>query len=304
MKNNLGYIYALSAGLMWGLIGISALNLSYLGLNSYEVSFLRVTYAFFLGLIYLKVFDKKKSKKLKELPKKLLIYIALSGIVCQGLLNIFYSKAVTLVGSVTGIMLMATGPIFTIILCKILFKEKLTITKICALIIACFGAVLLITEGNFQKLNFNYLGIVFGILSGLCYGIFPIFNKKIIENFDPVRATIYSFGIASLFLLFFLDSNSLIKFINIDIIKVSLFYALIPTLTSYIFYSKSMIYIPPSSAGIISLIEVPATTFIGVLFLHEAVSFNKGMGIVIVLTGVLLSKFENIKFKKRKKLRF
>lgn len=299
MKNNIGYTYALVAGLMWGLIGISAINLSYLGLNSYEISFLRVTYAFFLGLIYLRLFQKKDKSKSEKKSKALWGYIVISGVVCQGLLNIFYSNAVTLVGSVTGIMLMATGPIFTIIFCKFMFNEKLTNVKIFALVLASFGAGLLITEGNLSHLNFNYMGVVFGILSGLCYGIFPIFNKKIIEKFDPVRATVYSFGVASIFLMFFLNANSLEKILDLDVIKIGLFYGLVPTLGSYIFYSRSMIYIPPSSAGIISLIEVPATTFVGILFLHEIVGFNKGMGIAIVLLGVFLSKFETLKFRRK-----
>lgn len=297
---NIGYILAISAGLIWGTIGISALKLDELGLNSYEISFVRTTFAFILGIIFLIIkniyIPNKNKKKLETLSVKdkstLFILIILSGICSQGMLNIFYSKAVAQVGTITGIMLMATGPIFTIIFSKIFFKETLGIYKILSLLVTCLGSFLLITEGNIYSLNFNYIGMIFGVCSGVCYGIFPIFNKTIIKYFDPIEATIYSFGVASLFLISFLNMDFLNKLQNKEIISTGVFYALVPTLLAYILYSQSMVYISASSASIISLLEVPATTFIGVLFLNEHVSFFKALGIAIVFLGIFLSKMK------------
>lgn len=301
--NNLGYILAISAGLVWGTIGISALGLNDLGLNSYEISFVRTAFAFIFGKIFLIVRSKYLKKDNKSSIKKLsskdrfnvIGLIIISGICCQGMLNIFYSKSVAQVGTITGIMLMATGPIFTIIFSKIFFKEKLGLYKIISLIITIFGSFLLITEGDIKSLNFNYMGMVFGLLSGVCYGFFPIFNKTLIKYFDPMEATIYSFGVASLFLLFFLPMSFYTKLLNIDILSVGIFYALVPTLLAYMLYSQSMVYISASSASIISLLEVPSTTFIGVLFLNEHVGLFKGIGIIIVFVGILFSKIEGKK---------
>lgn len=297
---NIGYILSISAGLIWGTIGISALKLDKLGLNSYEISFIRTTFAFILGICFLRIrsiyITNNNSKKLINLNKKdkyiLIGLIILSGICSQGMLNIFYSKAVSQVGTITGIMLMATGPIFTIIFSKLFFKEHLGFYKILSLIITCLGAFLLITEGDINSLNFNYMGMVFGICSGICYGLFPIFNKTIIRYFDPIEATIYSFGIASLFLLLFLKVDFIHKVGNLQIISIGVFYALVPTLLAYILYSQSMVYISASSASIISLLEVPSTTFIGVLFLNEHVGLFKGLGIIIVFLGIFLSKMK------------
>lgn len=291
---NLGYFLSISAGLIWGTIGLSAMKLNELGLNPYEISFVRTLFAFILGLIFIRMKNKvsiKNEKNIKKTKsKKIYLFIIVSGILCQGLLNIFYSKSVIHVGTITGIMLLATGPIFTIIFSKIFFKENLGFFKVLALVITFVGAFLLITEGNIQQLNFNFQGVVYGILSGICYGMFPIINKKIIDQFNPVEATIYSFGVASIFLLVFIDREIIIKILNSEVFKAGLFYGLFPTLIAYILYSKSMIYIPATSASIISLLEVPATALMGILFLNESLGKIKILGMLIILTGILCTK--------------
>lgn len=160
-----------------------------------------------------------------------------------------------------------------------------------SLIIAFSGTFILVTEGNLETLKFDYIGIVYGILSGLSYGLFPIFNKKIIETLDPVVATTLTFGVATIFLSFFIEKNLFIKiFTNVEIFKSCIFYALIPTLIPYLLYSLSMKFIPPSTASIISLLEIPSAALIGVCLLNEKISFIKGIGILIVLVGIVISK--------------
>lgn len=291
LKN--GYFLAVMAGVVWGFIGISTLNLSSLGMNTYEISFLRVLYAFILGMIYLYIKDRKKDKNIKYPPKKTWKYIIATGVVCQGLLNIFFSVAVIKTGTVTGIMLMDIGPLFTIIMCRIFFKEHITFIKMISLTMAFLGAVILITNGDFKNLNFNLTGVAFGLLGGACYGFYPIINKKVSDNFDPVRVTIYSFGVATIFLAFFLNKESLEIMFSQRAITGGIFYGLVPTLISYILYSKSMTYISPSTASIISLLEVPATTVVGIWLLHEPVGIFKVIGMMIVLSGMLLSKVKN-----------
>lgn len=287
-----GYYLSIGAGLIWGTIGLCAMKLNQLGLNPYEISFVRTLFAFVLGFTFIKVKNRgltKDNKKVIE-NKKVYFFIIISGVLCQGFLNIFYSKAVIHVGTITGIMLLATGPIFTILFSKIFFKENLGFFKILALSITVTGAFLLITEGNIQQLNFNFQGVIYGLLSGVCYGLFPIINKKIIGHFDPIEATIYSFGVASIFLLIFIDKESIIKIFSGEIFKVGLFYGLFPTLIAYMLYSKSMVYIPVTSASIISLLEVPATAIIGVLFLNETLGKIKIFAMLIILIGILCTK--------------
>lgn len=301
----LGYMLATATGMIWGLIGISALELTRLGLTSYEISFLRTVFAFVFGIIILQIRDirtKKKGKqKIKYDREKIcytLLLVIISGLICQASLNIFFTKSISKVGTITAIVLMATGPIFTIILSKLILKEELGFQKIVALIIASIGTFSLVTGGDIKTLNLNFIGVLLGLASGFCYGFFPIINKKIMSYMNPIDAMVYSFGIAAIFLLFLLDSSSFIKFLQVKVLLIGAFYALVPTLLAYFLYVQSMLYISASTASLITLLEVPTTTLIGVFILDEKLGIIKILGIIAVAFGVILTK---VKLKKTKK---
>ncbi len=298
MLNN-GYFNAIMAGAIWGLIGIGSHNLSSLGLNSYEISFLRVFYAFLFGLIYLKIGkikNERTSNKIhrkfykKHIPWDVWKYLIVIGSLSQGALNIFFSKAVTELGTITAVLLLATGPLFTVIMCRVFFNEKLSFYKGIAIIAICFGATLLLTEGNFYSLKFGYYGIFLGLMSGVCYGFYPIGIKKIGLDYDPVKLTIYTFGIASLFLMLFIKPDFIKIAVMPKVILGGLFYGIIPTLIAYILFARAVRTIPVSTVSILSLIEIPSATLFGVFFLSETIGFYKGLGILIMAVGMVALK--------------
>lgn len=121
--NNKGYLLAITAGIIWGTLGLGTLILSNFKLNSSEIAFIRMSFAFVLGIIYI-FFTKKDKLKPKYFNKGVILEIILSGVMSQGLLNILYANSVIRVGTITGIMLLATGPLFTILLSKIFLKKN------------------------------------------------------------------------------------------------------------------------------------------------------------------------------------
>lgn len=289
----LGYMLAIATGLIWGLIGISVLELNKLGLNPYEISFVRTFLAFLFGYIFLKL--KREKKKETKIKKSVFLLILLSGIMCQAGLNIFFTKSIAKIGTITSIVLMATGPIFTIILSKILFKEKMGVKKVISLVLAISGVLILVTGGDLGQLNFELQGVILGLLAGFCYGFFPIVNKKVASDIDTTKALIYSFGAASIFLMFFLEKTSFIKFFQVNILLLSSFYAVVPTLLAYLLYVNSMLYIPASLASLITLLEVPMTAVIGVLFLNENINIISFFGIVLIIFGIVFLKINILK---------
>ncbi|MGL6169426.1 MAG: DMT family transporter, partial [Fusobacteriaceae bacterium] len=148
-----GYLFAVFAGISWGFLGLYGIKLNDLGFNSNEIAFSRMLFGFLVGFIYL-LSDKDKRKKL-QIKKMSLKYILVIGVITQGLLNVLFYASVLKVGTVTATMLLCSGPIFTVILSVIFLKEEFSNEKKIALLIAIFGALLLITEGKISNLNLN-----------------------------------------------------------------------------------------------------------------------------------------------------
>lgn len=287
-----GYIFAALAGISWGLLGLYGVKLHNLGFNSNEIAFSRMLFGFLTGFFFL-LSDKKGRQNLK-IKKSSIKYILIIGFVTQGLLNILFYASVVRIGTVTATMLLCSGPIFTVLLSIIFLKENFSFEKKISLLISLLGAFLLITEGNLNNIKINGWGLFLGLGAGICYGLYPLLGKKSDNNNNnPLTSTIFAFLAAVICLFPTIELRDFfIKIFNFETFILLLSFGLIPTLMSYIFFLKSLDFIPVSIASIVSLLEVPSATLIGVLFLNEGFNSFKFSGLILVFLGVSLTKIK------------
>uniref|UniRef100_A0A6A7GBU5 EamA family transporter n=1 Tax=Hirondellea gigas TaxID=1518452 RepID=A0A6A7GBU5_9CRUS len=284
-----GCFFALLAGMTWATMGGLGVVLGGLGLTPYEIAFNRLFFGFLLTAIFL----CKKGKEKLKVDKKGFIYILIIGIITQGCTNIFYFSAVNISGSIVATLLICTGPLFTMIFSSFIFKEKLTKFNLISLAITMVGCLFVIVNGDIKKMNFDVAGIGFGLLSGLTYGLFPILSKKLEGKYDSEVIISYAFGVGAVVVFLFCDFDSLIlEYSNTNIVAISLLLGLLPTGIAFFLFLKSMNYIPVVKASIISLVEIPTTAIIGMLYLNEVVTLSGGIGIFLVLGGIWISKFK------------
>ena len=129
------YIKYLLALLLFGSNGIVA---SQILLNSYEIVFLRTL----IGSILLIILFKLSGGKF-TFPKyrKDLLFITLSGI-AMGTSWMFLYEAYQQIGVSMASLLYYCGPVIVMILSPIIFKEKLTMPKVCGFLVVLVGIVL------------------------------------------------------------------------------------------------------------------------------------------------------------------
>lgn len=283
-----GYSFAFLAGIGWGTIGIISYYLRNTGIGPFEVAFLRLFSAFLMMFIFYFMTDKEKINiKKVELKHAILI-----GIISQGTMSLAMYKCISMTSTTVGIMMVCLGPLFTALLSRIFFSEKITLFKGLALFLALYGASLVVTGGDFSKLQTNGAGLLVGLLSALAFGSFPILRKKIPENFNFTGILMYSFLIGSIFTFPMLDIKILLKTFTLNTLIFSLLLGLVPSVLSYTIYSMSLKFITPTKASIISLVELPTAAIIGHFFLKEYLLAVNIIGIVILLGGITISKIE------------
>jgi drug/metabolite transporter (DMT)-like permease len=132
-KATVKYILAL---LLFGSNGVVAHTI---GLTSYEIVFLRSL----LGtLLLIAIFFLTGNKLTALRHKKDLGYIALSGI-AMGADWLLLFEAFAQIGVSLGILINYTGPAIVVALSPLLFKERVTLQKLVALIAALLGVFLI-----------------------------------------------------------------------------------------------------------------------------------------------------------------
>lgn len=293
-----GYLFAAFAGLLWGLLGFYGVTLNKFGYSGHEIAFTRMFFGFLAGLVYM-LSDRKRRKALK-VNSSGVKYVLAIGVITQALMNLFLYTAVLRIGTVTSTMLVCSGPIFTVVLSSIFFKEKLTLEKQLALSIAMLGSVLMITEGKVFGLKLDTLGVSLGIAAGVCYGLYPLLGKKAEERMNTLTITVYSFLVAALFLAPFVNLKRVfLSYLDIKVLLVVISFGILPSLIAYLSFLRSLNFIIPSKASIIGMLEIPTTAVIGVFLLGEAFNEYKLMGLILIMFGISITRMDFSKFTKK-----
>lgn len=134
-------------------------------------------------------------------------------------------------------------------------------------------------------------GFIFAILGALCWGLAPIFAKiGLIKSQPFIALSIRTFIIAAVILIMLIASGNIKEFRHIDL-KTILFLAgegLLGGLIGHFFYFKAMRLWEASRVTPI-VASYPLIVFIlAVIFLGEKMTLIKGLGAILIVSGVLL----------------
>jgi len=285
-RNFIGGILIFIGGALWGMIGPCIQIMEQLGSDSILTSFLRVAFAFVIMLVLTVARYGIRSLKI---DRNALLACALLGLICHGIYNIFYSLAVNLAGITISAVLLNVAPLFTALFSWMLFHEHITSGKLLALVINIFGCVLAATGGNFSVASFSLIGIVCGIIAGLCYGLTAIFGKIAGEQSNAFVMSTYSYLFAAIFLFFFSKPWQSAAIANLPLLGVGFFYALVPTAVAYLLYYQGVQNMQETSrVPVLASIEMVMAGIFGVMLFHEQLHGMNLLGMVLVLLSIVL----------------
>ena len=159
----------ISALLLFGLNGIVA---SQIPLNSYEIVFLRTLIG---SILLIALFLIGKGKLHINIYKKDALFVVLSGI-AMGTSWMFLYEAYQQIGVSLSSLLYYCGPIIVMILSPIIFREKLTASKLLGFATVLVGIFLV--NGNAPQGNSNTWGLLCGAMSAVMYFFMVTLNKQ------------------------------------------------------------------------------------------------------------------------------
>lgn len=282
-----GMLLVALTGLLWGSFGVFVRLLIAEGIPLLTIVTGRILIAF-IGLLIINSVAKRTFPKIQKKDLVLLITYSIVNIVGD---NIFYALSASYIPIAITTILIYLSPIFSLIICYIFLKEKISKIKLISTSIILTGIIMVVNPLNSSNLNIK--GILFGILSGLSVAIYNLLGKKLLKHNDPITLAIYSFGIGGFILFIFsLINGQIFITYSIKSIIYLLGFGLVPTLLGIIFYNYGLKKIEAGITSIILTLEPISAALFGLLFLSERIVIIQLFGIILVILGVIfLSKY-------------
>ena len=274
-----------TAAVLWGSMGLFVRTLTALGYETFQLVFCRSILTATILIIYLLIFDKEKLKiKLRDLWM-----FILPSIVSVILFNYCYMNAINSGSMSIAATLLYTSPIFVTVISAFAFKEKITPLKIAALVMAFAGCILV--SGFIDSANsISTRALIFGIGSGVTYGMYSIFTKIALKKYSPLTFTAYTFLISAIISFFMFDRPALVTLIEqkpSDIILLVLF-ALTINVVPYTCFTIGLKHIDAGKANITATLEPVVATLFGIFMFNEKLTVICTLGIALVLSSAVM----------------
>lgn len=296
LKGKIATLSIIAAGIMWGTMGLFVRSLAEDNLTTIEIVFFRSVVAAFLLLIYLVIFDREK---LRIRLRDIWCFVG-TGIISLTFFNLCYFATIQRTSMAIAAILLYTSPVFVVLLSAIIFKEKINLRKIIALIVAFAGCIFVtgIVAGN---LVMDGMGILIGIGSGIGYALYSIFGRFAIQkNYSSVTISFYTFIFASLGMLLV---SPVLNPIGITIGKITngntekdilllIGIALVATVLPYVCYTLGLSGVENGKAGIMASIEPVVASVLGIIIYKERPSITTAVGIAMVLAAIVILNLE------------
>ena len=291
-SEHLGILAALSAGIVWGLLGFFVRTSDNLGISPMQLTCLRYIMIFAIVCVYIMV----RNMKLFKVDRRTVFILLLMGLIGTILNSVTYLESMTLISLSLSSVLQYVAPFFVILISVPLLKEKLTLNKILAVIGAFVGSILctgVLTDPG----SMNLWGIFLAALSGFCFSVYTVGSKILSKDgYSVSTVLLYTSLICWVGLAPFCDLPGAFDLMihSTDALLIVIGMGLFVTLLPFVLFNYSLTKIEAGKASILTYAEPLAATVIGLIIYGEGVGIDTATGITLILLAlIVINRKEN-----------
>lgn len=292
-KKSLTHIGLVSSMIIWGISFIWTKELFNHGFQPITVVFFRFIFASIILIPY--AIFVKKLQILQKKDYKLIIILAFFE---PFLYFIGESYALTYLSPTIIAVLIATIPIFGATVGFYFFKEKLSFLNIIGITVSFIGVIMVVLEKDFSLL-ISPIALFFMVLAVLSAVVATSLIKKISSSYNSISILIYKNLLACIFFMpvfFFID----FKYFDVSLIEIDILYTffklvILATCFAPLFFIHSLSKLKLAEAEIFTNLIPVFTAIFSFFILDEYLNFEKYLGILVVIIGLLMMKIKSKK---------
>jgi drug/metabolite transporter (DMT)-like permease len=273
------------AAMCWGSTGTITRPLSAAGFSFVEMTATRTVFAAVCLFSFLLITDRKALKfRLKDVW--LFFCMGLFGSVLMGILYFYTIETITMAAAS---VLLYTAPYMAIIMSAFVFKEKITLQKMSALVIAFIGCIM--TVGVIDSGHLSMIGIMAGLAAAFFYSTQTIIGKvALMRGYGPLTLSAYYYAVAGIILLPFCDYAKMAVLIGEDsnnlkyLFILGFFISVLPSSC----YFQGLKRTEAGRALIIAYVEPLSAAILGFVVFEEALTPIRIFGMALILVSLII----------------
>ena len=247
---------------------------------------MRVSVAAIFIFIFHSIFIKTKITDWRDM--KQLFVSALFGVAFNMLL---FFKGLSITTPINGAVLMMNTPIFVVVFAALYLKEKITYQKVIGILIAAFGAVLLMGGASFNFSGQTIWGDVMVTANAIIYAFYLVYAKSLMQKYHPLTVTMWSFLFGWLVVLPFGAGEFMEINFNNFTPKIWLFVAFVTIGSTFLTYVLNAYALRKASSSLVGsyiYLQPVLATLIAILSGKDLLTLEKLIYFMVIFLGVFL----------------
>ena len=294
MKTNksLGAFFAILAACIYGCTGILGKVTYAEGSNTIMLTWCRSLFS--IPVLFAVVKAKGASLSVTKHQLKSLILLGITG---ASLTSMFLYGAYNYISVGLTTCIHFIYPVIVAVVCVVVFKEKISRTKIAAIVLSVVGLLMFLEK----DLNLDPRGILLALLSGVAYaGYVILMDKGGVRDLHPMAISFYCCCVASVIIGIYGAATSQL---TVDITPKGWFFMFLMAMCVSV-GANSMIpvavkHVGPTATSILGMFEPISTVILGFVVLNETVTARGLLGCGLVIVAVVLLTLESSREKHR-----
>lgn len=205
--------------------------------------------------------------------------------IVSAMLCYFVSLATTPLATATAVTMIA--PIVATTFAVFVLKERLTWTKVIALILGVFGALIIINPSFDME-----IGIIFAAFAGLFYGLYMVATRMTVQQSDPVKTLCFQCVVGMIFLIPFAVLNWSIPTTD-ELLLIALMGAF--SIIAHGLTIAAFQHAQASTLSPIIYVEVVSAVILGYVVFSDVPGITFWIGTTVIVAAGLLISFSREK---------
>ncbi len=287
-----GLIYSLSSALCFSLLAI----FYKVGYQENLGTGLMLTCRFVLGFLLLTPYMFLQKRHQLKVSLRVVSMALICGVFFYGLQSYFFAASLRYISASTSSLILYLYPMVVLILASIIFKTKITLDKIIALLLIISGSILVYFDAFYRQMNPT--GLLLATSAMVTFAAYIIFLQKSLIDVDSTVFSYYVIGFTGLQCLIVYQ-----PFGQLDLAAkqwiICFLLALVSTVMAIILLFKAIERIGSSYTAIFSSIEPAGTILASALFLHESLKYSQIAGMFCIIGGIAIPNLMALQQKRK-----
>lgn len=245
--------------------------------------------------------------KREQVKSSDLIIIMIGGLMGFLGTQFLFSQSLNYTTPVVFSLLMALTPVVVLVLSAIFLNEGIPFRKVIGIVISISGAsMIILLSGTQNELGSNNpLGILFAVLTVLCFAGYMVITRKVSVKYQPVTIAKWMFLISAIGALPFSFNempeqrlySSAVTLEGLGLIAFALIFS---TTIAFFLMPLALKRLEASTVSIFMNLQPLVASVVAIIVGQDRFSWDKPVAAVMVITGVYLVTTKRKKYPKEK----